>query len=372
MAKQSASPSLRTGAYQLYDRLGAFWYWWTGELMGVLPSTLRNKLHRRGQYLMAELHDGQCSIRYGSRGNLMPVTRFAIQEEPLIADDIRQQLTELGRKADQVILLIPPEMLLTKTLQLPAATENGLENVLRFEMDRHTPFTAEQVYYGFRVIERDTKTQRISVALKLMARVKLDPLLRTLEVSGVHPTVVAPAAEASNDLYSVNILPKSMQPPQDRKARSRRWLLFVLFVLFILAVTVPVYQQEARVESLRAEISAPKALAEKAQVVSEQVKVLTESRQFLVNKKNSEPSALILLNELTQLLPDHTWISRFELRGRDIKLQGESSEASELIGLMEGTGYLGNVRFSSPVTSNPRNQKERFVIVAQLLQEEAL
>jgi general secretion pathway protein L len=102
------------------------------------------------------------------------------------------------------------------------------------------------------------------------------------------------------------------------------------------------------------------------------VKVLPESRQFLVKKKNSAPSALFLLNDPTQPQQDHTWISRFELRGRDIKLQGESSEASELIGLMEGTGYLGNVRFSSPVTSNPRNQKERFVIVAQLLQEEAL
>ena len=180
---------------------------------------------------------------------------------------------------------------------------------------------------------------------------------------------MAPAADASDDLYSMNMLPSIMHSDHGRKKRAHRWQLLLLLALVTAAITLPVLQLEDRAEVLKTEINLPKEQAEKAQAVADEVKNLKESRQFLLNKKNSEPSSLILLNEITQLLPDNTWINRFELRGNEFKLQGESGQASALIGLLEGSGYLRNVRFSSPVTSNPRNQKERFVIVAELRED---
>lgn len=372
MEKQSTLLNLRSETNRLFLRLGQFWNWWQSELLGVLPPGIREKLQRRGQYLFAEVQDENCTVRFGPKGNLVQISSFELGESLAVSGGLTQQIADSARKADEIILLLPPEHLLNKSLTLPIATENSLDNVLKFEMDRHTPFTADQVYYGYRVASRDKQAQRIHVALVLMTRAKLDPLLQRFRGMGLNPTVVAPAAEASGDLYSVNILPKDLQSTSGKaQKRTKRWQLALLVVMLILALTVPVLRQEATVETLQAEIEVPRALAEKAQAVNEQVKLLIESRQFLVKKKNDAPSALSVLNELTQLLPDNTWLNRFELQKGSIKLQGESREASALIGIIEASENLTNARFSSPVTANPRTQKERFVIEAQLRTEAA-
>ncbi len=370
MERESTRLNLRAEGNVLIKRAEQFWNWWLSELLGIFPPHIQDKLQRRGACLIAELCDDQYSIRYGSRGNLNQVTSFNA-EDTLQAErsDFQAELSKYARKADDIILLLPSRLMLSKRISLPSATEGGLANVLRFEMDRHTPFTAEQVYYGYRIAERDPKNQRIHVDLKLMPRDTLDPFLTQVRSFGINPTVVAPADDKSDHLYSVNLLPEALRPG-GRKGKSNRLQLVALVLLLILAITLPVIQQEARVETLRSEIQGPKALAEEAQAISAELKTLMDSRKFLIEKKNSDPSVLQLLDELTRLMPDHTWISRFEVRGTEVKLQGESREASALIGLLEGSGYLTDVRFSSPVTSNPRTQKERFVILAQLRKEE--
>jgi general secretion pathway protein L len=73
-----------------------------------------------------------------------------------------------------------------------------------------------------------------------------------------------------------------------------------------------------------------------------------------------------VLEVLTRLLPDDTWLDRFELRGGQIKIQGESKAASSLIPLIEAAPLFRNVSFAAPVTHNVRTAKERFVITAQL------
>ena len=72
-----------------------------------------------------------------------------------------------------------------------------------------------------------------------------------------------------------------------------------------------------------------------------------------------------MLSELTQLLPDHTWLTRLEMNQQRVRLEGESAEASSLIGLLERSQYLHNVSFVSPITNNPRTQRDRFSLQAE-------
>ena len=62
----------------------------------------------------------------------------------------------------EVILCLPADKVLTRTLTLPLATEENLREVLAFQMDRQTPFTVEQVYYDYGVVARGRKTRTVS------------------------------------------------------------------------------------------------------------------------------------------------------------------------------------------------------------------
>ena len=73
------------------------------------------------------------------------------------------------------------------------------------------------------------------------------------------------------------------------------------------------------------------------------------------------------MNELTRLLPDNTWLVRARLQGDKLVLSGYSSAASSLIGSLESSKALSQVRFSSPVTLDRRVERERFDITANVL-----
>ena len=78
-----------------------------------------------------------------------------------------------------------------------------------------------------------------------------------------------------------------------------------------------------------------------------------------------------MLNEVTRLLPDDTWVVQFSRRDDQLTLSGFSAKASALIGLLEQSDLLADVRFRSPVNLDPRLQLERFNLSAGVARAEA-
>ncbi|PAU55007.1 PilN domain-containing protein [Pseudomonas indica] len=344
-----------------------FWLWWSQELLGLIPPAWRERLRRRGNLLLIALHDSHCDIRCGTYTQ----TETAISS-PFGADGewpptLAATLLERAPKADRVILLLPPGKVLRKVIGLPSATESGLENVLRFEMDRHTPFSSEQVYFGYRILERDRARQRLQVELLVVLREYLDGLLKHLDSLGVRPSLVTLGHDDgrwSGD--AVNLLPGSR-----RRGRSGRWRgnprlqAIAGLVIVALLVAFPLLLQRQRTASLNDALSGPQAVAERAAKVRDDIQRLESGRDYLQAQRMRATEPLLLLKELTGLLPDGTWLSRFELIGERVRMEGESTEASALIGLLEQSRMLQNVSFASPVTSNPRTQRDRFSLVAE-------
>jgi general secretion pathway protein L len=77
------------------------------------------------------------------------------------------------------------------------------------------------------------------------------------------------------------------------------------------------------------------------------------------------------MDEITRVVPDNTWLVRFEVRGPKLGIQGESEGASSLLALLEASDLIENATFSSPVTKNPRTSNDRFAIEARIRSPEA-
>jgi len=94
-----------------------------------------------------------------------------------------------------------------------------------------------------------------------------------------------------------------------------------------------------------------------------------ESSRMLVRKKQSTPARVDLLRELTVLLPDDTWLERLQIKGDNVQLIGQSGKASALVGIVEASKWLNGAGFTSPVTTDPRTGKERFMLNARIGRE---
>lgn len=356
---QMATDSLISGALR-------FWQWWSQELFGLIPERWRERLRRRGNLLFIALHEDRCSLASGSFSQHESLASVALGAEGEWPPELAELLLERAAKAARVILLLPEQRVLRKVLSLPAVTEAGLGNVLRFEMDRHTPFSGEQVYFGFRILERDRRQQRLQVELLVVLREYLDELLGRLDGLGVRPSVVTLAEGTARWRgQSINLLPGGLLRSRGRGWRGNRRLQALVVVGLVALAGLPLWQQQQRAERLAAELDAPKAAAERAAAVRAELQRLEAGRNYLRGQQAQAGEVLAILQELTALLPDSTWLSRFELNGERLRLEGESAEASALIGLLEQAKTLRNLSYASPITSNPRTQKDRFSLVAE-------
>jgi general secretion pathway protein L len=110
-----------------------------------------------------------------------------------------------------------------------------------------------------------------------------------------------------------------------------------------------------------------KAAAMQTQSLRDQMETKANEYKFPVDLKNSQPSPFLLLNQLSKLLPDDTYISNLEITGRDVQIQGETGSSSKLIELMENSGFLKEASHKSSLTQIPGTTVERFHIAAKAL-----
>ena len=78
-----------------------------------------------------------------------------------------------GRPSDagtpgHTAILLPEELVLTRTLSLPAVVEADLPAVLALEVSASSPFSAEDTGYGWQIVSRDEA--KIQVMLVILSR----------------------------------------------------------------------------------------------------------------------------------------------------------------------------------------------------------
>lgn len=369
MSDENVHVSTRSHLAEVVDSLKGFWQWWLEELAGVMPQALRSQFRVSSKAVLIEVDGGVCRLQSRTTKGTEFLTEFRLDEDPDLNEVEQRKM--LISMTEQIVLLLPDHYVLSKIISLPQATSSRLENVLQFEMDRNTPFKAEDVYFNYQILNHDTAQQTIQVKLEIVTRTVLDELISQLVSQGITPSSVVPQSLSLSEIDNpaMSLLPRQNGTDKRRQAqRKRQQKVWIALVLIALVALWGLYQRYQRVEVLTQQIEEPRALAQQAKKLRSTLEQLQESQQFLFARKTTSPSVLILLRELTSIIPDNTWLTRLVIKDGEAALQGESANASALIGLIEETDQFQNVRFSSPVTINSRTEKERFSISAQLTQ----
>jgi len=352
-------------------RVKRFWAWWTAEISGAMPAGFRRLIGKaESRLLVAQQNDRVTVLVVGPDGR-HPVAEFdrdAVTDADLSA--VRSSVDALRGSFRQVLLELPRGRVLRRRVRLPSGTEERLGQVLGFEMDRFTPFRRDQVYFDYRVCNREPSGGSIEVDLTLTLRSYLDPLLEQLDACGISPGAVRVAekfARPEADANRADLLPESRRPRTSLRDRALKWALVALAVALGTSVlALPVLRQGAALEDLRAQVRAIEHDAVSAARLRDEISAVADRENFFLARRQTAPSMVQLLDELTRVVPDDTWVSRLEVLDRQVRIHGESEGATSLIALVEASGLLQNARFASPVTKNPRTGNDRFVIEADL------
>jgi len=339
-----------------------FFGWWFEQLAGLLPERVRRSALSADDAMiiapLGPLSHGVEAVAVGLRrnGRETPLGRFGLGAAGL---------AELPRPAGRTtVLRLGAADVLEKTVVLPLAAERELDQVLAFEMDRETPFRAEELYWNHRIEAADRQNGRLSVRLSLVPKANLDPLLSMLDQIGMRPS----RAEIADGPDTRSYLPLDGNGGRSRRRSTRLiWPAAACCAALALAsVATPFLRQEMVLASLEREIATDRTAAAEADALRREIDSLSGSADFIERERDKAGRPLNVLAAATSVLPDDTYLTEMQLLQRKVTLSGRSAAAARLIGALAADGEFRNPGFAAPVTRLEALRSELFTIITEV------
>jgi len=248
-----------------------------------------------------------------------------------------------------VLLRLPPGMVLTRDVVLPLAAARDLETVLAFEMNRLTPFAAEELIWGVSGVTPNRGLEKLSLRLSIVLRSQVDPVLAALGRRSLMPQGIETEG---------GTIPLAAAGGRRQRLPRNLWG-WTCGLLAIACVILPFLRQQAALDAADRVIAAHASSARLGEALRRQIAISNASRGAIAQARRSG-DALLVLAELTDALPDGTWLNDLSLRAGDLTLDGQSDNAAKLISLLAAVPDLHGPSFTAAVTRSSDNRTDQF------------
>jgi general secretion pathway protein L len=349
------------------SQLGAFFRWWVGELKDMAPERLKaGMLHARRRVVL-RLEGDDLTVLVQESGSMQELEVVSMAQDARLQ---QQRLADLlsERELNEVSrdLLLPESGVLRKTVVLPAAAESSLRQALAFEMDRQTPFRAEDVFFDYRILQRDREDGQLTVELILTQRQPLQRDLQRLQPLGMAPSGVD--VELDGEAAGVNLLPLDLRHRiVNSKSRVNRALVAALGVLLLLVMAQSLWLRQHQINEVQQAIDEVREEAMAVQQLRNRIADASEAAGFLHNRRAASLPTVKVLAEVTRILPDDTYLDRLLIGADSVQMQGKSANAQQLIELVNQSPLLTDASFRGSTRLDTRTRKEIFDLNATLV-----
>ena len=345
----SASLALATGARSV---VWLFEQWWRG-LYDCLPGAVRSRMAAKHAVLGVSI-EGPEAIIHLERGEARSlVGRFGLEE----ADAFGEALEPSRRLKPAVVVRLPAAAVVTRRVALPVQVKKNLRNALAFELDRLTPFQAEQVYFDYRLLPAERNPGKIVLDVAACLRGQVTPWVEWIRGQRLVPEAVI----WEGAWESANLLPPGERNFANGRERLLGRTLAALVLLLAIGVSLsPLWQKREQVIGLMHLVADVRPKAERAVDLRKRIDEARQQVELAATQKNRGPRLVDLIKELTERLPDDTYVQNLEYNRGTAQLRGESAQATTLIRSLTDAPGIDAVTFQSPVVQVPNSSKERF------------
>ncbi len=343
--------------------------WWLKGLGYLVPESLKKLFSQKKKSIPIEIKNNQLIITWPkkSKGDSQP-TNYSLDKESQRIE-LAKRINKVNHEKYHLCLKITSEKGLRKSLRFPLNAETNLPSIIEFEIDRQTPFSPDQVYHGYQITGRNPSSKTLEVELNVIPRKQVDPQLAILENLEILPDRVELIREDEQE--PINVLPKTAEKTSSNSVKYLNiFLILLAFSIFLAIVVLPFVHLNSAINKTQKELNELKKTALEVNHLKTEWQKTLDKQKFINQKIGSRRSVTMIIEELTRILPDDSWLTRLQIKGNTIRLQGESAAATSLIGIIEQSDLFKDARFQSPVTTNISTGNDRFQIIATLSSED--
>lgn len=268
----------------------------------------------------------------------------------------------------EIWLALPASQALVRTLSLPLAAEPQLDGVLRHEIDRQTPFSADQVVHAAQVVSRHPAEGQLRAELVVVPKATLDAALAALgplaaRLSGVDIDDAAHRAGRRR-----NLLPSAQRVHRtDRDGRVRAVVVAVALLALLSTGFVTLGNRERALAALEAQRDAAFDTARQSRALRQQLDGAASAANFLAEQRQARPTMLEVLDDLTRRLPDDVYLQRFSIEQDRVTLSGAARSAGGIVATLQGSPYLKGPALAGAVQQDRSTGRDGFTVVAELV-----
>lgn len=362
-------------AAEMVELVRRFFRWWFGELAAVIPHRLRERLQPTADMLVVICGEHDALLFFQRGRALKQLGRIEAGPPPRPAQRLRVLLETHGLvgatrgRGLRACLRIPAERAVCTIAELPLAAEENLDEVLSFELDRHTPFPADRAVFSSRIVHRDPESRRLKVELTVVPTTTIEQVMRLAHDLDIEPDRIDVAEPVTNFSSSQNLLPATAIASRLGAHRLTYALGAIAACLVVVAIYLPIDAAQHNAAIAAQEFARLKVSTEAAAKLQKEINSLRAQEGFLVDRKYKMPTISQLLFETTRILPDDAWLVDWQFISGEVQLTGYARSASALVEHLEQSHVFHDTTFRSPVTLDAGTGRERFTIATQIIRE---
>jgi general secretion pathway protein L len=297
-----------------------FWRWWTNELTGMLPPEWRERLTRRNQ-VVAEMKGDALVYRNVETGQVIA-----------------------GKPRGRITFLMQPGRVLVREVELPLLPMSDVKRMIALDLDRLTPFQADQIYFDADIVSRDAENGRQQVAVGVLRRDAAAEILSEVQSRDLTPAAlgVKPLDGAWTPKFDFLAAMREAEGGGPAQRRSVYWWVGVA-ALLILNFVILTWRDSSSLDQLRQAVESQAAPVAVAMRTRDRVDHEAERRAQLLDAKE-KLSPLPVLDAVTAAMPQDAWVRRFEWNGRSVHIIGARKTSQDILARLEASPVLRNAR----------------------------
>ncbi|MET3907479.1 general secretion pathway protein L [Bradyrhizobium sp. S3.3.6] len=326
---------------------------WTGTVAGAIVAGLERMVSPRLVRLIED-ESGTFALEAAKLENA--AKEIAFEDGKFASANLAQIV-----RGSRVEIVLRPARFLFRPLELPARAADFLDGIVRAQIDRLTPWSAGDAVFGCSApVAQGSEgiTTMIAAAPRRLAMGYVEA------VSGFHPSAIAVLTDPAEG-GRIKVFEQKSRGAID-PVRLSRTLQAVLVIAAIAAVLGSIFagyladSLSAQESELERQITQRRAAIRGADGGERSPLALLERRKY------DTPASVIVLESLSRLLPDHTYVTEMHLAGNKLQIAGITRDAPSLIPLIEQSQHFTRATFYAPTTRSSTDPGERFHIEAQI------
>jgi general secretion pathway protein L len=275
-------------------------------------------------------------------------------------------LSQIRRRTRGSVLeiVVPGAAVMERRLDpLPRESEPYVESVIEHQLETLFPWSAKDILHA-KIVEK-RGDGKIDVTVRATSRPPIDPALSIAAACEASQVVLVGSTGAGQaDLAPIPVF-LGKETSAERARAVARYAIAALLVGAVCVIgwtSFTHWSAAAELAALERTIADRRALLMRASASRGDT-----GRDGLEARRLQGVPAVLVIERLSELLPDDTYLTDLTVDGERVRLSGVTGQAADLVPLLEKSGYFRNASFYAPTTRMAGKATDRFSIEAVII-----